>query len=243
MAAKAAADVQASGVRALTVEITNDPLRLAREVRFVTLEDGKPRPTDVALVGSRASLSVEAPRVEWFAIVLGERKAGLLELRSEKAPMTDGVSSTDPLPFPKAPAGSPAPSPRADPAPPPVVAVEAPAPTARPMSGLRLAGIGVGAGGVVAIGVGTVFGVMAQATSAKVANAERDASGRIIGLTRVEGLALDEQQRTQAVLANTFWIAGGAMAATGVVLFFLGRDVGEVTVIPMGSGLAVTGRF
>jgi len=247
MAAKASANVGEAGVKALTVEITNDPLKLAREVRFVTVVDGTARPTDVALVASKASLTVEAPRVEWFAVVLGERKGGLLELQSASAPMTDGINPTDPLPFPKGSVGSsdpaPQPPPRADPVPSPPVTVEAPAPAARPMSGLRLAGIGVGAAGVVAAGVGTVFGVMAQSTSAKVANAERDASGRIIGLTRVEGLALDEQQRTQALLANTLWIAGGAMAATGVALFFLGQDAGEVTVIPMGSGITVTGRF
>lgn len=241
MAAKASANVGEAGVKALTVEITNDPLKLAREVRFVTVVDGTARPTDVALVGSKASLTVEAPRVEWFAVVLGERKGGLLELQSASAPMTDGINPTDPLPFPKVSVASSDPGPQ--PPPPASSPFEAPAPAARPMSGLRLAGIGVGAAGVVAAGVGTVFGVMAQSTSAKVANADRDASGRIIGLTRVEGLALDEQQRTQALLANTLWIAGGAMAATGVVLFFLGQDAGEVTVIPMGSGITVTGRF
>lgn len=227
------AQLEGGAIASVSVELTNDPLKLAREVRFFLKIDQAQRQLDVALTGTRATAPVGARAVEWFAIVLGERKAGLVEIGSPTKPMVEGSA---------APVATVSEQP---PPPPPLIVSEAPALAAgaRPMSGLRIAGIVVGVGGLIAAGIGSAFGVMAQATSAKLTGAERDAAGRIVGLTRVDGLALDAQQRTQATLANALWIGGGALAATGVALFFFGGDDASVAVVPAPAGLGVAGTF
>jgi serine/threonine-protein kinase len=248
------ATVASSGVKDLRVAVTNDPLKLVKEIRFFLVVDGAQRQVDVAVAGGGAVAPVGAPRVEWWALALGEKKAGLVEVGSADKPMGAG---TAPVAARVEPDGKPAdvkpedakpadPKPAdvrpAEPPPPPPLVEVREAPPARPMSTLRIAGLVAGGAGVVAVGVGTIFGVMAAGTSARVAGAERDASGRITGLTRTDALALDAQQRTQATLANVLWISGAALAGTGAVLFFLGAD-SPVALLPSATGVSVFGRF
>lgn len=241
--ARPSAQPEGGSIATVSIEITNDPLKLAREVRFFLKGADAQRQLDVPLTGVRATVPVGSPTVEWFAVVLGERKAGLVEVGSVEKPMVDGSVAPPPPVTPPPVVVREPPPPRTSPT---VVVVERPPPpthTAPPMSGLRVAGIAVGVTGLVAVGVGSVFGVMAQATSAKLAGAERDGAGRIVGLTRVDALGLDAQQRFQATLANVLWIAGGAIAATGAGLFFLGGDDAAVAVTLAPAGVGVAGAF
>ncbi|MBL8922658.1 MAG: tetratricopeptide repeat protein [Myxococcaceae bacterium] len=242
------------GVKDVRVEVANDPLKLVKEIRFFLVIDGSQRQVDVAVAGGGAVAAAGAQRVEWWALALGEKKAGLLEAGSGDKPMVEGTAPVarveppvkpDPKPDPKPDVKSdvkPAAKPDdAPPPPPPLVEVRESVPS-RPMSTLRIAGLVAGGAGAVAVGVGSIFGVMAAGTSARVASAERDAAGRITGLTRAEALALDAQQRTQATLANVLWISGAALVGTGALLFFLGAD-SPVAVAPSGTGFSVFGRF
>lgn len=244
LAVKQSATVTGAGVRDVRVDVTNDPLKLVKELRFVLTVDGKPRQVDVPVAGGGAVAPVGAPRVEWWALVLGEKKSVLLEVGSAAKPFVEGaapavVAKVEP-PTPEVkPAEKPVEPP--PPPPPPLEEVREAAPV-RTLSTLRLAGIVSGAAGVVALGVGSVFGVMASGTTARIASAERDASGRIIGLTRAEALVLDGQQRTQATLANLLWVSGAVLVGTGAVLFFLGADA-PVALVPAEGGAGVAGRF
>lgn len=244
LAAKQSATVGSAGVKDVRVEVSNDPLKLAKEVRFFVTVDGKQRQADVPVAGGSAVSPVGAQRVEWWAVVLGEKKGALLELGSAEKPFAEGsapvvVARVEPPPPPK-PEVKPEPLPPPPP-PPPVEEVRDEA-RPRPMSTLRIAGIVSGGAGLLALGVGSIFGVMASGTTARIAAAERDASGRIIGLTRADALALDAQQRTQATLANLLWISGAALVGTGAVLFFVGADR-PVALVPSAGGLGLAGRF
>ena len=260
LAARGAGATMGPGVvKDVKVELTTDPLKLVKKVRFhLTLDANKSKDVEVLVSGTTVAGAVGAPRVQWWAELLGEKDAVLLDvgeankLFSEKSP--DAVAETPPVPV--KPKEELKPPPKVDPvvtAPPPdkkdPVEIDAwtePPPPSKPMSGLRLAGIGVGAGGVVAAGLGVVFGVVANGTAAKITGAEKDASGRIIGITRVDALALDAQQRGQATAANVLLIGGAVMVAGGVTMFLLGgasSSEPKVVVVPTLGGVGLTGEF
>lgn len=68
------------GVSALKVEVTNDPLKLVKELRFVVDSDGTKRELDVPVAGKAVSTPVSGRKVEWSVLALGEKKAVLLSL-------------------------------------------------------------------------------------------------------------------------------------------------------------------
>lgn len=234
----------ADGVSEVQVEVTNDPLKLVKELRFHLEVDGVESVRDVALAGARALAPVSGRKVAWWAELLGEKKAVLLAVGSAAAPRLDEVPAPKPV-AKTAKAGEPTPPPPA------VERVEekpvisewsAPAPS-RPMPTGRIAGLAVAGAGVVAAGAGLAFGAMAQGTKAQVTSAQTDAAGRITSLTQAQALALDAQQRTQATLANVFIISGAALAAGGVTLFLISRDDAQVALSPAPGGAVVRGRF
>lgn len=259
--------VTPGAVKEVKVEVTNDPLKLAKEVRFHLTLDGKPKDVDVAISGTTVSAPVNAPKVSWWAELLGEKDAALFAVGSAEKPWNevapDAPVAVKPVePKPVEPKGELKPAPvvaKNDPPPspppevkkdvkkdePPIDAwAELPVATkSAPMPATRIAGIAVAGGGVLAAGVGVVFGVMASSTAARITNAEKDASGRIIGLTRVDALALDEQQRTQATLANVLIISGAALAAGGATLIILSTRDTQVALVPQAGGVAVAGSF
>lgn len=234
-------------VKEVKVELTNDPLKLVKEVRFHLVLDGKPRDVDVPVTTTvTVSAPVEAPRVSWWAEGLGEKKAVLLKLgdaASAKSEVAPDAPKVEPKPELKpAPTLTETKKPDDE----PMKAWAEPEPPPTPMKPLRIAGLAAAGGGVVAAGLGVAFGAMANGTAAKITGAEKDAAGRITSLTRVDALALDQQQRTQATLANVLLVSGGVLVAGGAALFFLGGSSSSepsVALVPALNGVGLTGSF
>jgi serine/threonine-protein kinase len=108
---------------------------------------------------------------------------------------------------------------------------QAAAPSA-PGSSLRVAGLVTGGAGIVALGLGTYFGLHAKSLS-----------DQQHGLTEFDpGLVSDGNAANRnAILSFTI---GGAALAAGGVLYYLGVRAGrEVVVTPTVAGVAVGGRF
>lgn len=226
----------------LQVELINDPLKLVKELRFHLLVEGKASEVKVPATGALVTAPANVQRLSWWVELLGEKEAVLKELASATSPRLEAAA-----PLPVA-VKAKEPELKAEPRPEPVVEEKAPeisewVEPARPLSGTRVGAIALMGGGVAAAGVGIVFGVLANGTRAKVTSATLDATGRVVGLTQKEALALDAQQRTEATLANVLIISGAALAAGGVTLFLLSREEATVALAPSAGGLSLTGTF
>ncbi|MDP3152008.1 MAG: hypothetical protein Q8N23_05025 [Archangium sp.] len=236
-------------VTQLKVEVTNDPLKLIKEVRFHLISEGKISEVDVPFTLGTVVAPANVQRLSWWAELLGEKKAVLKELSSASSPRIEAAA---PLPVAVKPK-SVEPKPDLKPQPQPEAVVEAvPEKTqeitaweepAAPMPGKRVASFALMGGGVAVAGLGLVFGAMSNGTKAKVTGAATDSSGRVIGLTQKDALTLDAQQRTEASLANVFIISGAALAAGGVTLFILSLDETKVALVPAAGGVSVAGTF
>lgn len=226
----------------LAVEIVSDPLKMVKKVKFHLKQDNGAW-TELAgdLAGKTASVSLDAARVEWWADAIGDRDAVLAQVGSEAQPKVDTATA----PVATAKTDTPV---AAEPLTPPPPATE-PAVTRREgpgMSGTRVAGIGLAAAGVVGIGVGAVFGVLSNGARSKIEHAETNSQGQVTGITQREAYQLDASVRTNATIANTLYGLGGALAATGVVLFIVGgssSSSGSVSVAPAGTGVVVSGAW
>ncbi len=95
----------------------------------------------------------------------------------------------------------------------------APPPEQPGWSTLRWAGVGLGAAGVIGVGVGAVFGVQAM-SGASTANDVCDGNA----CTTQRGVDAAKDASSDASIANVGFIAGGLLLATGTVLFILGGD-------------------
>jgi hypothetical protein len=123
---------------------------------------------------------------------------------------------------------------------PPPGASAAPANTDRPSPVLWI----VGGVGVVALGVGAVFGLQAISN----ANTAREVcpNGKC---NEEKGATAADDARTQATISNVAFVLGGAAVATGVVLYFVlptkhGTQVGMVPMVDQSSfGLSLRGKL
>lgn len=227
----------------LQVELINDPLKLVKELRFHLLVEGKTSELKVPVTGALVKAPANGQRLSWWVELLGEKEAVLQELASATSPRLEAAA-----PLPVA-VKAKEPELKAEPPPPePVAEEKAPeisewVEPARPLSGKRVGAIALMGGGVAAAGVGIVFGVLANGTRAQVTSATLDATGRVVGLTQKEALALDAQQRTEATLANVLIISGAALAAGGVTLFLVSREEATVALVPAAGGVSLTGTF
>jgi hypothetical protein len=238
--AKALAPATAGGrVAQLAVEITNDPMRMVKRVRFHVKADDKSWTVSQAdVVGKNASVSTDGALVKWWAEVLGDREAVLLDLGSADSPKQEG----------SAPVAQPEikPVPKEEPvAPPPPAAVEvatAP-PPAEGTSGLRLGAYGLIAAGAVGLAVGAVFGVCSFYNRNLIDNATTD-HGVVTSISQARAFALDTQVHLQATVANTLLAVGGGLAAIGVVLFVVSPSPSaSVALVPAGNGLLLSGSW
>lgn len=137
----------------------------------------------------------------------------------------------------------PAAAPVAEPvAPTPPVAAVVVAPTQT--SALTYAGIGAGAAGLIAVGIGIYEGVQARDISNQINARGEDGNWRDdIRDLQVRGQRYEDRQ-------IAFLIGGGVLIATGTVLYILGRPSASeqpaktsVRVTPTTNGVAVLGRF
>lgn len=107
-------------------------------------------------------------------------------------------------------------------------------------SGQRTLGIALGAAGVVGLGVGTFFGLSASSDWSDAKKGCDDFP------YRCDQAALDarESANSNATLSTIGFIAGGALLATGAVLFFTASSGETKTAIGVGPGSAfVKGTF
>jgi hypothetical protein len=114
-------------------------------------------------------------------------------------------------------------------------------------SPLPIIGLGVGGAGILALGIGTFFGLRAKSL-----NDESNETGRCTdNLCSPEGGDKRDDALTAADVATVSFIAGGVLVATGATLYILGsaEDEGEARVearpeVGVGSaGLRVVGSF
>jgi hypothetical protein len=128
-------------------------------------------------------------------------------------------------------------------APVPLATTEPPPATDRhaPWTTMRWAGIGVGAAGVVGIGVGSVFGAMAFSKWS-------DAKAQC-GVSCAPSSPANDAKRTGETdgdISTAAFVAGGVLAAGGLVLFLVApaRTASATALVtPTPGGLQVVGRF
>lgn len=231
--------VSAGRVKQVSLAVKNDPQAVVKAVKFyVKMDGGSWKPNDAALVNGAASLDTDADAVEWWAELQDASKNQVAFLGSALKP----IRNTAPAPV----AVAPPPAPEKTPEPEPVKAEPAPAPradaavttTTPSVSGTRIAGYALLGAGVIALGVGTYFGITSSGQFAAIQ------ADNVPGANQVDLFARDQARIQNATLANVFLISGAAVAAGGAVLWFLGAPDAPVAVVPMGpTGLAVTGRF
>ena len=116
------------------------------------------------------------------------------------------------------------------------------APPEHPGKNLTYAGMGAGAAGVLAFGIGIYFGLKAKSISDSITNHNPN-----------EPWPMDiKTQESDGKSDNTkgivLMITGGALIAGGAVLFYLGHEKDKEAIVtptatPTSVGLAVSGRF
>jgi hypothetical protein len=228
-------------VAQLAVEISNDPLKMAKKVRFHQRADDKDVPDALAdISGKTASIAADSSHVEWWAEVLGERDAVLLQLGSKASPKVEGRPEAA---MKVAPIDEPV---TTTPPSPPVESVRVtptPAPS-EPTPSSRYAGIALVAGGVVGLALGATFGVLSNNARGLLDGAQVDAMNRVINFTQVQAKAWQTTQNTDAVVADVLFGVGGALAATGIVLFIVSlSSSSSVALAPTGNGAALSGTW
>lgn len=105
-------------------------------------------------------------------------------------------------------------------------------------------GLGIGIAGVIGLGAGTVFGLVAKSTYDR---AFRECNGMANGCD-ASGAADYKTATQQAGISTAAFIAGGALTAAGVILYVVTpSSSGAVSVSPAvgarEAGLTLTGRF
>jgi tetratricopeptide (TPR) repeat protein len=140
------------------------------------------------------------------------------------------------------PAEEPPPPPREDPPPPPP---PTPARTESGGGGLRMVGASTAGLGLVSLGIGAFYGYKAKQNSDLITNHDRSMSWP----ANIKQIEADGQKYEDRQILMS--IAGGALVATGVVVYVLGRSKRRaetaVTVVPSASpdamGVLVRGGF
>ena len=223
-------------VKQISFAVKNDPLGLVKTVRFYLKQDGGTwKPMDGALNNGAASLDTDADLVEWWAEAQDGLKNQLAFLGAAVRPVKNvapapvAVAKKDPEPV--KPVEEPK---KAEPTAAPAAAVDTSASRSSPARPIEYM---VGGVGVAALITGMVLG----ATNTSAQSIRDDlAAGRG---TQAELYTRDQARISTNIAANVLFIGGGVLAATGVVLFFVGAD-SSVAVGPMGpTGLAVSGTF
>jgi len=120
------------------------------------------------------------------------------------------------------------------PPPPPIVP---PPPEHHGLGGRRVVGLVVAGAGVLALGGGGVVGGIALGTQSQ---SDKTCSGGVC--TDQHGIDLHEQAKTQALVADILFAAGGAFVVVGAVLWFTGKP-SKTSVGFAPNGIFVRGTF
>jgi hypothetical protein len=189
---------------------------------------GTPIPVDPGPHGVDATASGRKP---WHAQVTLDGPAALASLEVpalEAAPAseTPPVATPAPAPAPLVPASPPPPS---------------------NGTGQRVVGAVIGGVGVVGVALGALFGTMAKSDN-------DSAAGHCLGDTNCDGqgLSLTTSAKHEATGSTIGFIAGGALLATGVVVFLTAPHAGATATTGLGvsplvgegsAGLALRGGW
>jgi hypothetical protein len=202
--------------------------------------DGRPVEVDPGEHKFTFAYAGRAPIEKSFLIREGEKGRHERIVFAASKPIAAAAPASAAAPAP-APASAPPPTVRAPPPSPPPVASASPASTQRIVS-FALAGAGV-----VGIGVGSAFGLMAS-SSYNQARTDCGTGCSATSKARSEKSTADGD----ATVSTVSFIAGGAALAAGVVLFFTAPNGREgkappVSVLPgigpSSASLLLTGRF
>lgn len=250
--------MEPGAVKSLKVELTKDPAKLVKKVRFFV--GGTAAVATVTGNAATLPLKPAAPSVTWWAQLLGEKDAMLLDLGSAtstktetapekpaapaptppvaEAPKTDLQRPPEPS-TPPVPAAEPLPPP--PPMPPPMVAA---VPAARPAPVGRYVAVGLLGGAAACGGVAIAFGLLANGTKAQIDTAASNGAGQVTGLTQKKAFELDAQQRQQATISNAFSIGAAALGVSGGALLVLSLTSNDsVAIVPNGLGLGIAGTL
>jgi hypothetical protein len=202
-------------VRVVGLEIFKDPLHLVHAVRLHLLRPHASESTLEAKAPDLVRLDVPpAPEVAWWAEVLDKHLRPLALLGSAQNPVLTRRA---------APAEAPAAA---------VAAGEAAEPSYRPLA------YGLGIGGLAAVAGGSVCGLLSNSARNQILNAPRNGRGAVTSLTQRQADAAASQGKTEGLLADGLWVAGGLLLASGVAVYVWGEPV---TVAPAPQGVALAG--
>lgn len=211
------------------VRVANDPLRLAREVRFHLRADGGAWREELVPLGViRTVAPVTARRLEWWAELLGEAQGVVAQVGTDRQPVLWGVVKLTMPPPPPGLAERPGlPGLRTPPLAKARPSTQGDSPVAATLGWglISLGGVSAGAAGY--------FGLRSSEARARIARAQ---DGLSLGLSQKEAFALDARVRQDAVVANVLFGACGAAAIGGIAVLVFGRPV-EVSVSPGGVSL------
>ncbi len=227
-------------VVAVSVELPTDPMTLARSVRFhLRGPSGDWRTLTSHVSSGKATADVGQLEVSWWAEVRGENEAQLELVGSEAAPLVAAART----------AVAAAPEPRKaektdlTPAARPEAKAAAPELVVKTTGGgLRTVSYGVLGAAAVAGGVGAYFGLQASAAQGKLSesNLQRDSNGVITNMSELDYQRWSKQAGDSGKLANTLFVAAGALAVGGVVSWVVG---GPVAVSPLPGGVVIAGKL
>ena len=225
----------------LTIEVAKDALVPGLQVRrnsvLVSTElSGTPTPVDPGEVLVDASAPGRLPFSTKVKVAAKARVAVTIPALS---PAPEAAPAAVPPPVAREASAATVPADSVSPAP-------APTPVSTPASAERASLVPwiVGGAGVVALGVGSYFGLRA------ISNADQARETCPNGLCNdAQGEAAANDAHTQATISNVCFVLGAAAVATGAVLYFTlptkgGKQVGMLPMLDQSTlGLAVRGRL
>ena len=213
LSVEAADPMAANGqVKAVVLVIHDAALKLATQVRLNA--NGTSSTVPVPADGKVIAPITPGTQVKYWADVLGPSGATLISIGAPTAMLVAQAPASAPL------------------------ALTAEAPVDH--SGLRPYSYAVGGAGVALLAGSAYFALGAGSDRSKLANATKDASGRVTGLSQADAFSLYSEGNSRASTAVFLGATGAAVLAAGVGLWIYSRPV---AVVPTPSGVAVAGRF
>ena len=226
-------------VKQISFAVKNDPLKLIKVVKFfLKMDGGSWKPVQGVLTNGAASIDTDAATVEWWAETQDDNKNQVAFLGSAVRPVKNVAPAVVAVAEKKVvDAAKEEPKLTPEPKSEPVVAVTAETAS----SPLRPISYGLLGAGVIGLGVATYFGVTYNSQRQLI----RDDLAANRG-TQAELYERDQAAIRNGTIANVLFIAGGALVASGAVLWFVGGSSSSTSMglVPMGTnGVAVTGSF
>lgn len=228
-------------VKQISFAVKNDPFKLIKVVKFfLKMDGGSWKPVQGVLTNGAASIDTDAATVEWWAETQDDNKNQVAFLGSAVRPVKNvapAVVAAVEKKVVDAPKEEPKPALTPEPKSEPVAAVT----TETASSPLRPISYGLLGAGVIGLGVATYFGVTYNSQRQLI----RDDLAANRG-TQAELYERDQAAIRNGTIANVLFVAGGALVASGAVLWFVGGSSSSTSMglVPMGTnGVAVTGSF